>query len=320
MATGADFLATIKSVYPYVQETPGLINELNRRAAQGATIDQILTDAPGYGEVSAGAKQYAENRLKPTYNATLNDIALQGNKLDLSGIQAGQAYDELTKTLNEAAKNAQASMEERNNQLGLLQSGNTAAGEGKIASDLSSKLGNAAQVKANALADIALQRAGLANTSALATANYGNDLTDAINKLLEGGNSTRSDMLKQIADAKAAQVKAATTATKKASGSSSAKSSSKATAETKRLNALNQELEKAAVSKNTYVGASATKTREQLIQSLINKYGDIVDPLAIAENVYQNIRNPQAEGDYNGLSQSVIQEINNYVNSGYWGT
>lgn len=59
-----------------------------------------------------------------------------------------------------------------------------------------------------------------------------------------------------------------------------------------------------------YVGATATSNREGLIRALIAKYGDYVDPLQIAEQVYMNIRS-SGEKEYKGMSQAMVDAINN---------
>lgn len=88
---------------------------------------------------------------------------LQGQDTALAGSTGAinSNFDTLGSNLQLAAKNAQSAFEERQNQLGLLQSGNTAAGNGKIASDLSNNTAQNESSRAQALAQVALQRAGI---------------------------------------------------------------------------------------------------------------------------------------------------------------
>lgn len=86
MASAQDYLSAIQNIDPTVTVDDGLMTELNRRAGEGATVDQVVNDAfnsnGGYSQVQSGI----QNSLNPAYQTqqdTLNNT--------LSGAQATAA-------------------------------------------------------------------------------------------------------------------------------------------------------------------------------------------------------------------------------------
>lgn len=67
MATGVDFLTELKKRAPYIRETGQLRSELDRRAREGATLEQVLADAANFGELQEGAQQAAQDEFAPTF-------------------------------------------------------------------------------------------------------------------------------------------------------------------------------------------------------------------------------------------------------------
>lgn len=130
------------------------------------------------------ARTQATTQLAPDYNSALNTLDLQGKSLDQSGLDINQNYDRLAQTLQDAAVKSTKALEERQNQLGLLQSGLTAAGEGDIQKTLNTNLGTNEQQRASRLAQIALQRAGLAQKRTNLTNKYNADINAAVDQLL----------------------------------------------------------------------------------------------------------------------------------------
>lgn len=115
-------------------------------------------------------QQQATNRYKPQY-----DLGLQG--LSQQETDIARDFDRLGTTLKEQASKSSQGLQERYNQLGLLQSGLTAAGLGDIQKNLNQKLGESEQDRASRLASLALQRAGL-------TTQYTQNVGDAVSQML----------------------------------------------------------------------------------------------------------------------------------------
>lgn len=130
-------------------------------------------------------RRQAEQALKPSLDLGLNRLALDESGLGQQEAQVGQNYDRTIRDLEEAARTQQGSFEERQNQLGLLQSGLTSTGLGKIQSDLFRGRQETAQDKANRLADLALQRAGLGIQRQQLQQTYTSSIGDLVQKLLD---------------------------------------------------------------------------------------------------------------------------------------
>lgn len=131
------------------------------------------------------AKAQATAQYQPTYN-----LGLQG--LDQNALDINQNYDTLGKTLQDQANKSNLSLQERQNQLGLLQSGLTASGLGDIQKNLNTSTTQNEQQRASRLANIALQRAGL-------TTKYNQDIQSAVDQLLQPPKTTKLDLGNKIA-------------------------------------------------------------------------------------------------------------------------
>ena len=262
----------------------------------------------------------------------------QGVQLDNSANQVNQNYDTVGQNLLNQAKNSQGTLEEKYNNLGLLRSGMNAAGLGDIQTNLTKNQALNEQDKANKLADIAIQRAGLGTQRAQLQITGQSSINDLVTKLLNGAQTSASttpqgqttyipgvgyvqgtqapkydtiDLGGSVAvvDSQGNVVNSyAKGLTPSASSSSSSSSSSASKAATTKLNQLNSSLSTAIKSGAKYL--NGTQTREDLIRSLVNQYGDIVSPVEIAQKVYQNIRG-NGEAAFNGLTQDQIDALNN---------
>lgn len=320
-------------------------DDFRRRAGTDDIAGNTLTvDSPNSYLESEFRKQ-AENRYLPQ-----RDLALQG--LDQAGLQLGQQeadvnrqYDTLGQQLRDAAEQATGTFQEQQNRFGLLSSGATAAGLGRIGSDLSKNTANAAQERASQLAQLALQRAGLATRAADVKLQAQQGIQDLVSQLLSGSTQKQQQafqqelQLKQVADT----IPVGQTATiqgrviqgtmqpqyqqvdlgdriafvdpggnvvrsiaKGASPSSGGIGSSKANA-SDLMDAVRQ-----AVSSGEYTasGESGKKSREQLISDLVPYVaGTTLTPVDVANAVYSAFRGP-GEGAFTGLSESSIQQVN----------
>lgn len=196
MASAQELLTGLKQYYPYIEETPGLTAELSRRSGQGANLGNILSDAPGYSEVASGARNNASGIYGPTYQAGQTQLDLQDQSAQGDITDTNRTYDNLLRTLREGAANSTTDLTERFNNLGLLQSGLTAAGLGKIQTDLGTNTGNSESDRASKLAQLALQRAGINVQKSANTANYTQNINDYVTKLLGGSQTSVNDVLK----------------------------------------------------------------------------------------------------------------------------
>jgi len=153
----------------------------------------------------------ATAQTQPTTNIGLQSISdqqgvlkqnydLGGNQLSQNTNEANQAYDTVANNLIKNAANSTGSLEENYNNLGLLRSGMNAAGLGDIQSTLNKNQGLNEQGRANKLANIAIQRAGLTNTynsgmantelnKTLVNTNANQSINDIVSKLLSGSQT-----------------------------------------------------------------------------------------------------------------------------------
>lgn len=166
-------------------------------------------------------KQQAASIYDPQRDLALNKIDQSNAALDINQTDIGRQYDTLGKNLRDQASKSSQALEERRNQLGLLQSGGTAAGLGDIQKNLNTNLANAEQDKASRLAQLALQRAGLTTQRAQVQGQYTQGLNDYVNKLLDTEQQRRNDEEKYNQQLQLAQQKAAISASKSSSKTSS---------------------------------------------------------------------------------------------------
>ena len=171
----------------------------------------------------------------------------------------GFDYDALVKQLREEAVKGGKSMKEQFNTLGLLQSGMTAAGLGAIETTTQEGVTKAGIDRAVKMADLALEEAGF--ESGLQE-KIGGRVQDIIDKM---------------------------TAKRTGGGGRSGGGTAKASASDKKLAQLNADLQQA-INNSAYFLPGGAYSRESLIRTLVKNYGDIVDPIEIAEMVYRNIR------------------------------
>ncbi len=150
--------------------------------AQSGANDIAQQQAQLTADTNTGTQGIANSRdqLVADRDAALQKLTMLNQQLQGQdqAVQAqvpgiNQNYDTLGNNLKTAAQSATQTLEERANQLGLLQSGLTAAGEGKIQSDLSQNTAQNESARAAALAKVALDRAGIAVNESLNTAEAG---------------------------------------------------------------------------------------------------------------------------------------------------
>jgi len=153
-------------------------------------------------------KQQAASIYDPQRDLALNAIDQQNAGLDINQNDITRQYDTLGQNLRDQASKSSQALEERRNQLGLLQSGGTAAGLGDIQKNLNTNLANAEQDKASRLAQLALQRAGLTTQRAQIQSTYTQSLNDYVNKLLDSEQQRRNDEEKYNQQLQLAQQKA----------------------------------------------------------------------------------------------------------------
>lgn len=111
----------------------------------------------------------AQNKFNPQIQNSLNGID-----------QSMQGINQQEGVVNQNFSDAQQSLQEKANQLGLLSSGGTAALTNKTASD-----------KASALATLALQRAGLINQKAAVNTQGQQSIQDMVDQLLNNGTANQ---------------------------------------------------------------------------------------------------------------------------------
>lgn len=120
------------------------------------------------------------NRLRTQATQTLQPTLDLGNQqLSQNALDVNQSSDQLAKTLQDQARSSRGSLLEDQNNLGLLQSGLTSSGLGKIQTDLNTNVTNNEQQRASKLANIAIQRAGLGQT-------FQSNIGNLVNQLLGG--------------------------------------------------------------------------------------------------------------------------------------
>ena len=132
----------------------------------------------------------AQTQANPSLQTTLQQLKLNNLQLDNNENQINQNYDTVGANLVDQAGKSTNSLKENQNNLGLLSSGMTAAGLGDIQVNLGKNQALNEQDKANKLADIALQRAGITNQTVIAQNTYNQGVNDIVTKLLEGAQST----------------------------------------------------------------------------------------------------------------------------------
>lgn len=135
-------------------------------------------------EYTAELRKRAEEQLAPSLG--LQNQALDLSLQDLSNqeTQVNRSADTLADTLRKQAIVSTRGLEERQNQLGLLQSGMTAAGLGDIQKTLNKNIGQSEQDRAAQLATLALQRSGYGLKRAEIGQQYQASISDLVNQLL----------------------------------------------------------------------------------------------------------------------------------------
>lgn len=194
------YLAAIRQKYPLTQVDQGLLTELQRRQNEGASVDQVLNDSAGY---------YQTQKTPFDIFQPVSDAAKAG--FEARRTANTQDFNDTATRLRQEATNDTSALEERGNSLGLLRSGLTAAGEGKIQSDLSNNVGRADIQRAISDADLALKEAGFnadLSTQTLSLANSTNQNNNSSNlansnfitQLLQSPNldSIPDNILRQI--------------------------------------------------------------------------------------------------------------------------
>src|SRR5258706_308451 len=127
-------LGQIKQFYPYLAPTPELSeyiqSEIKTGKHPGDIASAILQNPTSTGEIALGAKNYAQTQLAPGYNSQLlnNQQAQNQQKLNLqqlnqNGLDINRNYDVLGQNLQQQAQRSNQGLQERFNQLGLLQRG-----------------------------------------------------------------------------------------------------------------------------------------------------------------------------------------------------
>ena len=166
------------------------------------TIAQISSP-----EYQAELRRQAEQQLAASRDLALNQIALGEQGIGQQEVTANRTADTLAEQLRRTAelsnienqKQARVSglgLQERFNQLGLLQSGLTAAGLGDIQLNLNKALTEtnyglnkglqqSEQDRAASLANLALQRAGLGLKRTEVQQGYLKDVSDYVNNLIQ---------------------------------------------------------------------------------------------------------------------------------------
>lgn len=188
----------------------------------------------GSPEYQAELRRQAEASLAATRDLALNQIglgeqglaqqentikqqnALANQNLDLNQTDIQRQYDALGKQLQDEAVKSRGYLTENFNNLGLLQSGLTAAGLGDIQKTLVKGQTESEQDRASRLASIALQRAGLTTAMQSDLSNiglqraglglkrtevqqgYSKDVSDYVNQLLQQQYATEQARLDAI--------------------------------------------------------------------------------------------------------------------------
>ncbi|MCR4307788.1 MAG: hypothetical protein NUV80_04445 [Candidatus Berkelbacteria bacterium] len=132
-------------------------NQVDWNDTEWMTRDQINSLLGGSSSSPADPFQQSLDRatglFKPVREAGAASFGAQRGRI-------GADFGDLETRLRQEAVNAESGMSERFNQLGLLQSGLTAAGTGKIRSDLTTNLARKDIERTIAEADLALKEAG----------------------------------------------------------------------------------------------------------------------------------------------------------------
>jgi hypothetical protein len=145
------------------------------------TLEQI--NSPDYLKQ---LRAQAETQLAPTRDLALNQIQLEEQGLGNQEKTINRGADTLAEELRKGAETSNKSLTENFNNLGLLQSGLTAAGLGDIQVNLNKGIKETEQDRADRLADIALQRAGLGIKRTQVQQSYGTSIDDLVKQLLQG--------------------------------------------------------------------------------------------------------------------------------------
>jgi hypothetical protein len=194
MATAQDLLAGIQEYYPYIDTGGNLMTELERRAAQGATVEGILPDVAGFAEVGIGARKRARSVYGPGLDFAMNQFDLESQGLRQNEFDINRNYDNLGRTLAEQAQKSRSTLTENFNNLGLLQSGMTASGLGDVESTLARGTKETEQERASRLASIALERAGLGVARQQAVNQTNSKVDDLVSELLGGSRKSVEDL------------------------------------------------------------------------------------------------------------------------------
>lgn len=212
---------------PSSQELNQIYTDLLGRApdASGVQTFTPMSYLDTYNSVmnSPERQQYvqntAQNQLKPTLDLSeqsINDqksALQQQNDLGMQNLtnqesKVIQNYDTVGQNLINQAKTANNQFQSDQNKLGLLQGSGTSYGMGDIQTNLTKNQTLNEQDKANQLADLAIQRAGLTSTlnsglknldlqGVQAQNTYGQSLNDLVSKLISGSRDTYNSLLTQ---------------------------------------------------------------------------------------------------------------------------
>lgn len=183
----------LQSLFPYIQDSSSLRGYIGSQLDIGVHPDSIVgnisNNPTNTGEITGGAKAQATSQLAPTYLANQTANQLQGQQLTQNANDINTGADTVGTTLQKTAANSSGAYQARMSQLGMLGSNVTGQGLGNIATQLQKDVGTNETDRASRLASIAISRAGLANQQNLETTTYNNNLQDATNKLVSGGQN-----------------------------------------------------------------------------------------------------------------------------------
>lgn len=173
MANVEEVMQKVKGLAPYVQDSEGLRNFINSQINIGKQADDITYEIlrnPGT-ELIQGAKQAASKIYDPMLAAKKSSVLTQ--KAGIADEFAG-----VKEQLQQEGTRAQSSLEERMNQLGLLQSGATAAGIGDIKKETLKGINRADIQRAIKSADLVLEEAGYTSDIATKREEYAGNLRE----------------------------------------------------------------------------------------------------------------------------------------------
>jgi hypothetical protein len=171
MADIASTYTKLKQFAPFASENPEYAAIIQNSPNADAAINQIL----GSNTFAQEALGTASKRFEPSQQLEIAGI-------DQSQLETRQGTQDLIKSIAENQAKQNTGMLERQNQLGLLQSGLTAAGLGDIAKTSTESTVRANTDLANTLARLALQRSGVKEKYAGQTQDLASQLRNSATK------------------------------------------------------------------------------------------------------------------------------------------